>query len=168
MPLYRFEVLGPQHERKGFECGVPALDRYFREQVSQDVKRRATACYVGCDTATGEVAGYYTLAAADIPLTELPEALSKRLPRYPTVPVARMGRLAVAQAHRGRQLGAALLWDAALRASRSELAVVALAVDAKDETAAAFYLHHGFIRLDSAPRQLLLPLANVQRPAAGP
>lgn len=30
--------------------------------------------------------GYYTLAATSIALAELPEALTKRLPRYPVVP----------------------------------------------------------------------------------
>ncbi len=168
MPLYKIEVLGPQHDRKIFNSEVAPLDRYFREQVSQDVRRRATACYVARETATGQVGGYYTIAAADIPLSDIPEAMVKRLPRYPLVPIARMGRLAVDKAHRGKQLGSALLWDAALRAQRSELAVVALAVDAKDNTAEAFYLHHGFTRFGSQPRQLLIFLANVALPPARP
>src|SRR6185436_20911918 len=117
---------------------------YFREQVTQDVRRRATACYVALDVATAKVAGYYTLAAASVALTDLPEPLTKRLPRYPAVPVARLGRLAVDQAYRGRQIGAGLLWDAAQRAARSEIAVFALVVDAKDESAVRFYRHHGF------------------------
>ncbi len=76
------------------------------------------------------------------------------------------GRLAVEQAHRGKQLGAALLWDAAARAQRSELAVVALAVDARDDKAATFYRHHGFVRSGSAAHQLLLFLANVTLPTS--
>jgi len=36
-------------------------------------------------------------------------------------------------------------------------------VDAKDEAAAAFYRHHGFIALPDAPLTLFLPLATVQR-----
>lgn len=154
------EVLGPHHDRKTFSCGVPALDRYFREQVTQDVRRRATACYVAVETATGKIAGYYTLAASGVPLAEMPEALAKRLPRYPSVPVARLGRLAVGSVYRGRQLGAMLLWDAAMRATRSELVVFALAVDAKDDQAEAFYRHHGFVAFGSLPRQLIYPLAN--------
>lgn len=154
------EVLGPHHDRKTFSCGVPALDRYFREQVTQDVRRRATACYVAVETATGKIAGYYTLAASGVPLAEMPEALAKRLPRYPSVPVARLGRLAVDAVYRGRQLGAMLLWDAAMRATRSEVVVFALAVDAKDDHAEAFYRHHGFVAFGSLPRQLIYPLAN--------
>ena len=155
---FRIEVLAPGHDRAGFSSGVEALDRYFREQATQDVKRRATACYVAVETATARIAGYYTLAAAGVALADLPETLIKRLPRYPSVPVARLGRLAVDRDFRGRKLGAALLWDATIRASRSEVAVFALVVDAKDDQAEAFYRHHGFLPFGSLARQLVLPL----------
>lgn len=158
---FPIETLGAHHDRKAFSCGVDALDRYFREQVTQDVRRRATACYVTIEAATGRVAGYYTLAAGGVPLSEMPEALAKRLPRYPSVPVARLGRLAVDTAYRGRQLGAMLLWDAALRSARSELGVFALVVDAKDDQAEAFYQHHGFALFGTVPRQLILSLTNL-------
>jgi ribosomal protein S18 acetylase RimI-like enzyme len=154
-------VLGSQHDRTGFSSGVEALDRYFRQQVTQDIRRRTTACYVAVETATKRVAGYYTLAAGSVPLAELPESLAKRLPRYPSVPVARLGRLAVGQTYQGKKLGSALLWDAATRALRSEVAVFALVVDAKDDQAEAFYRHLGFAAFGSLPRQLFLPLANL-------
>jgi predicted GNAT family N-acyltransferase len=120
-----------------------------------------TACYVAIEAATGTVAGYYTLAAAGIPLAEMPPEFAKRLPRYPSVPVARLGRLAVAQAYRGRKLGGALLWDAVQRSTRSEIAIFALVVDAKDAEAEGFYRHHGFVSFGSQPRHLVMPLANV-------
>jgi GNAT superfamily N-acetyltransferase len=155
------EALNPGRDRAGFSCGVEALDRYFRQQVMQDVRRRATACYIALDEAVGKIAGYSTLAAAGIPLTDLPAELVKRLPRYPSVPVARLGRLAVDQAYRGHRLGSALLWDAVQRAKRSEIAVFALVVDARDDQAEGFDLHHGFVPLGSQPRHLVLPLAKV-------
>jgi ribosomal protein S18 acetylase RimI-like enzyme len=154
-------ALGPDHDRAGFSSGVEALDRYFREQATQDVRRRATACYVAVDAATSRVAGYYTLAAAGVSLVDLPKTLAKRLPRYPSVPVARLGRLAVDQAYRGRKLGSALLWDAVQRSLRSEIAVFALVVDAKDDQAEAFYLHHGFVSFGSSSKQLVLPLTKL-------
>jgi len=157
---YLIETLTAAHRRGGFASGVAPLDRYFREQVGQDVRRRVSACYVAVEVATSRVAGYYTLAAGSIPLDEVPEPLARRLPRYRSVPVARLGRLAVHLDDRGQRLGAALLWDAVTRASRSELAVVALVVDAKDDGAAAFYRHHGFIAFGSSPHQLVLPLTN--------
>jgi ribosomal protein S18 acetylase RimI-like enzyme len=160
-PSFVIEVLASGHDRASFSCGVEALDRYFRRQVMQDVRRRATACYVALEAPGGKIAGYYTLAAAGIPLAEMPAELTKRLPRYPSVPVARLGRLAVDQAYRGRKLGSALLWDAVQRSLRSEIAVFALVVDAKDDQAVAFYRHHGFVTFSSQPRQLVLPIRNI-------
>jgi GNAT superfamily N-acetyltransferase len=152
-------------DRSGFECGVKPLDQYFRARVSQDIQRRVTACFVATDVTTeskGQIAGYYTLASASVSLADLPEALAKKLPRYPSVPAVRMGRLAVDQAFRGEGLGAALLADALRRAIRAEIAAYAFIVDAKDETAARFYVHHGFIALPEQPLCLFMALATVK------
>ena len=156
---FHIEPLDPSHDRASFSSGVEALDRYLQKQATQDIRRRVTACYVAIDLTAIKIAGYYTLAAGGVPLTDLPEPLAKRLPRYPSVPVVRMGRLAVDQANRGRKLGGALLWDAGTRALRSEIAAFAMVVDAKDEQAEAFYRHHGFVAFGSQARQLVLPLA---------
>jgi GNAT superfamily N-acetyltransferase len=161
MEGFRIEPLGPDHDRSEFACGTEALDRYFREQVTQDMRRRVTARYVAVEASGAKIAGYYTLAAAGVPLLDIPKSLAKRLPRYPSVPVARIGRLAVDQAYRGRKLGSALLWDAIARFLRSEIAVFALIVDAKDDQAEAFYRHHGFVPFGSQSRQLVLPLAKL-------
>jgi ribosomal protein S18 acetylase RimI-like enzyme len=158
---FRVEPLGEAHDRSAFSCGIEALDRYFREQVTQDVRRRVTTCYVALEASGSRIAGYYTLSAAGVLLSELPRPLVKRLPRYPSVPVARMARLAVDQAYRGRNLGAALLWDAIARLMRSEIAVSALIADAKDDPAEAFYHHHGFVPFGIQPRQLILPLTKL-------
>lgn len=155
---FHLEVLGEQHDRKGFSCGFDALDRYFLDRVTQDVRRRATACYVALETRTGRVAGYYTLAAGGIPLADMPDTLIKRLPRYPSVPVARLGRLAVDVHFQKQRLGGALVWDAIMRALRSEVAIYALAVEAKDGQAEAFYRHHGFVAFGTVSRHLILPL----------
>lgn len=157
---FRVEVLAAAHARDSFDCGVEALNRYLAQQATQDVRRRASACYVAMQTSSGRVAGYYTLAAGGVPLTDLPEGMAKRLPRYPSVPVARVGRLAVDRAFHGQKLGGALLADAAVRAFRSEVAVFALVVDAKDEAAEAFYRHHGFEGFGTQSRQLIVPLKN--------
>ncbi|WP_341686711.1 GNAT family N-acetyltransferase [Limnohabitans sp.] len=160
---FQFSVdsLDLSSDRSGFECGVAPLDRYFRTQVSQDIKRRVTACFVATD-ALGQIAGYYTLASASVLLADLPETLAKKLPRYPSVPAVRMGRLAVDQSFKGEGLGAALLADALRRAVTAEIAAYAFVVDAKDEAAASFYAHHGFIALPDQPLFLFIPLATVK------
>ena len=156
------QALASHHDRTGFTSGSAPLDRYFQQQVTQDIRRRVTACYVALDAGTAKIAGFYTLAASGVPLPDLPDELARRLPRYPLIPIARLGRLAVDQAYRGRGLGAALLWNAATRAARSDVAVFALVVDAKDAQAESFYRHHGFLSFGSLPGQLILPLARLK------
>lgn len=157
---FRLAPFDTAYARAAFNCGSESLDRYLREQANQDVRRRVAACFVAL--ADGQhIAGYYTLASASLLLADLPASASKKLPRYPTVPAVRMGRLAVDQAFKGLGLGGALLADALDRAVRSEIAAYSLMVDAKDEAAAAFYRHHGFIALPDSPLTLFLPLATV-------
>ncbi len=150
------------HERTTFNSSSEPLNRYLREQVSQDIRRRVAACFVAL-TDEQRIAGYYTLASASLLLADLPVSITKKLPRYPTVPAVRMGRLAVDIAFKGQGLGSALLADALNRAIRSEIAAYALIVDAKDESSAAFYKYHGFIALPKSPLTLFLPLATVQK-----
>ncbi len=149
-------------DRAGFRCGSEPLDRYFHDHVTQDIKRRLTACFVATSNA-GQIAGYYTLASASVLLSDLPAALARKLPRYPSVPAVRTGRLAVAESFSGQGLGGALLADALRRASQAEIAAFALIVDAKGAQAAAFYAHHGFLALPERSMTLFLPLATVGR-----
>jgi len=159
---FQLAQLDAAHDRSVFCSNSEPLNRYLREQVTQDIRRRVAACFVAL--ADGQrIAGYYTLASASLLLAELPPSTGKKLPRYPTVPAVRMGRLAVDETFKGQGLGGALLADALDRAARSEIAAFALMVDAKDEVAAAFYRHHGFIALPDATLTLFLPLATVQR-----
>jgi len=158
---FQLAPLDAEHERAAFHSDSEPLNRYLHQQVTQDIRRRVATCFVALGDAQ-RIAGYYTLASASLLLTDLPPNLGKKLPRYPSVPAVRMGRLAVDQAFKGQGLGGALLADALDRAARAEIAAYALVVDAKDEQAAAFYRHHGFITLPDSPLTLFLPLATVQ------
>lgn len=98
----RFQLEQLFRSRSVHLFGVEPLDRYLRRQASQDVKRKLSAGYVATERTTGRLAGYYTLSAASIALADVPLALQRKLPRYPTVPAARIGRLAVDQAFQGQ------------------------------------------------------------------
>ena len=161
-PAFTVEPLGSHHDRMVFSCGVAALDRYFRELVTQDIRRRISNCFVALDPA-GAVAGYYTFAATSIPLTQLPPDEAKRLPRYPLLLAGLVGRLAVDQSVRGRGLGAALVVDAIARAARADPAIFSLVVNTKDDTAARFYAHLGFRRFASQPMTFYLPIGDASR-----
>jgi len=155
------EALVPDHDRSSFTCGVEPLDRYLQQQVTQDMRRRVAKCFVLTEQATGIVAGYYTLSGTSVFLADLPQAFAKRLPRYPSVPAALLGRLAIATAYRGRHLGAALLADAAERASRADLAVFAIVTDPKDDQARRFYMKHGFVEFTSVQPRLFVPIDSI-------
>lgn len=142
---FRFEPLG-ERDRKGFACGVEELDRYYREQLGQDVRRRIASAFVLVEIASGRVAAYYTLSACHVLFADLPETRRRKLPRYPTVPAVRLGRLAVDINYQQRGLGSVLLANAVSRAVASEIAAHLMVVDALDERAVGFYRRHGFER----------------------
>jgi ribosomal protein S18 acetylase RimI-like enzyme len=161
---FRIETLRAGHNRKDFSCGEAALDRYVRELATQDVRRRVSNCFVACDE-QGVIAAYYTFAASSLPLTDLSPDEAKGLPRYGVVPAGLIGRLAVDQRFRGRRLGSALVIDAAQRAAGADPAIFALVVDAKDETAVAFYEHLGFRRFVSRPMSLYISIMTALKAA---
>lgn len=159
---FTIDRLGEHQGRAAFDSGMPALDSYLCAQASQDVGRRVASCYVMLD-GTGLVVGFDTLAAASVVPGGLPDDIVRRLPRYPSLPAYRIGRLAVDRGARGQKLGAALLADALRRALRAEAAAVAMLVDARDDQAAAFYRHHGFLGLSSRPVALFLSMATAAK-----
>ena len=148
-------------DAKTFNCGQSALDEYIRRYALQDVRRDLARVFVASpkdDLAC--LAGFFTLSAGSVNCSDLPEKLARKLPCYP-VPVALIGRLAVDKDFQGKGLGSILLADACqkIRQARETLAVVGIVVDAKDDSAAAFYQHFGFIELPGKPGRLLLPAA---------
>ncbi len=164
-----FELLTRQHNRRGFSCNEDSLTTYIRQHALRDADRRISACYVLRDrsSATADIIGYYTLSAQSLQLASLSPDEVRRLPRYPFVPVALLGRMAVDARWQGKGYGADLLADAVQRSRNSEIAVYALVVDAINDTAAAFYEHFGFHRIHQwspAPedsRRLYLPLRSI-------
>jgi hypothetical protein len=125
---FTIEPLG-QHDLAGFSCGNTSLDHYFERQVSQDIRRRITACYVAVCNASHQIAGFYTLTAAQISVTQLPDRFKKNLPRYPSVPAVRIGRLAIDMKFQGQGLGSTLLINAIYRSMRADIAAYAIIVE---------------------------------------
>ena len=156
---FRIEPLSGTHDRSRFVSGSGPLDRYLREQASQDIKRRIATCFVAVDFENQDIVGFYTLTATSVALDALAPEIAEKLPRYPVVPAALLGRLVVSVAAQGRGLGAALLADALLRTARVEMGVFAMVVDAKDDAAQRFYEKHGFTLLVGEQRRLVLPIA---------
>ena len=159
---FRIEALADQHDREAFTCGVPALDRYLATQAGQDAQRGFAAVFVASEIKTSKIGGFYTLSMAAVAVDLLPEAQRRKMPRYPSVPAVRLGRLAVASEKRGLGLGKFLMVDAMARALTSEIAWAALVVDAKDQAAKRFYEQYGFLGLVDDPMHLFLPRKTVE------
>lgn len=158
------EALSQNHDRKRFNCGVDALDRYLRQTASQDVKRKTAAVFVMVpEDQPKRIAGFYTLCATSVELSGIPEEITKRLPRYPQVPGTLIGRLARDENFRG--IGSLLLADALSRCVRAadEIAATLIVVDAKDDAAAAFYQKFGFALLPKLKSRLFLPMATASK-----
>jgi GNAT superfamily N-acetyltransferase len=152
------EPLGKQHDRAAFSSGQPDIDDWFRRRASQDEKRNIARVVVAIDDELG-VIGFYSLSSYTLVLDDLPGDLARRLPRYDAIPAARIGRLARDERVRGQGVGELLLADAVRRilgAARA-IAVYAVVVDAKDDTAAGFYRRFGFQPFPLRPRRLFMP-----------
>ena len=154
------EPMGRQHNRTAFHCGAEPLDLYLKQQARQDADKRVAAPFVAVNPPNTRVLGYYTLSASVLTLADLPDELARKLPRYPQLPVTLLGRLAVDESTKGQGLGEHLLMDALHRslAHADQIAAMAVVVDAKDESAASFYRHFGFLTLQPQPSRLFVPM----------
>lgn len=148
------------HDRNGFDCGVPELNDYLRRLADQHRRKGVSTPFVLVDTdAPRTILGYYCLSAAQVDARELSEPDRKKLLRYP-VPCFRMGRLAVSKTRQGQGIGKLLVACAVERClnARRDVAAYALIVDAKDANARRLYEHYGFVAFASAPLRLYLGL----------
>jgi predicted GNAT family N-acyltransferase len=157
------EPLDKHHDRSAFSCGTEALGRYLKQQARQDVDKRVAAAFVLVQPPAPQVLGYYMLSASTVTADELPPELARKIPRYPQLPVVLLGRLAVDTTRKGCNQGEFLLMDA-LRRSLDAAAMVgamAVLVEAKNESAEAFYRHFGFTPLQGQPARLFLSMKTV-------
>ena len=111
------------------------------------------------------IAGFYTLSQYALDLDVVPEEIARKLPKYSHVPATLLGRLAVSMSFRGQRLGEILLMDALKRSHQGsrQLASFAVIVDAKDDSAVAFYKKYGFLELPKVANRLFLPMATIEK-----
>ncbi len=156
----RIEKLQRTHAVEAFTCGRRELDRFLIRHALQAQQMNSSQTYLGLSGQT--VIGYYTIVAGEVRPAEAPERVVKGMPRYP-IPLLILARLAVHSDWQGRGIGAGLLLDAFGRTLQvaDMVGIRALAVHAKDDTAAAFYLHFGFIASPTDSRHLFMPIKDI-------
>jgi ribosomal protein S18 acetylase RimI-like enzyme len=159
----RIEILdAKRHVRDTFSCGIASLDEYFRSRARQDTDKYAAAVFVMAECAT--VTGYYTLTAYAINAGDLPDAIVRKLPRYPNLPATLIGRLAVDRQYQRKGIGEELLVDALKRSleNTSRIGSVAVVVEAGNEHAKKFYQAYGFIQFPGSPNKLSVPMRTIR------
>jgi predicted N-acetyltransferase YhbS len=162
-PLRPVEALREEHRLDEFGSGVDALDRWLRQSARTAAAAGTAATYVLCRG--DRVVGYYALAMSSVAHVGAPARLRRGMPD--PVPVVLLARLALDQAEHGTGLGGDLLIDALRRCVRGarEFGARAVAVDAIDEDAAAFYRHFGFFELEG--QRLWRRISDIERSLAG-
>lgn len=160
---WREVALTRHHDRMAFDCGVEALNAYLERYARQNHDSGGAKTFVAVRPgAPATILGYYTICPGALAFAKAPASLTRKMGRY-DLPVFRLGRLAVSLAWQGRGLGADLLLAAGARALTvaAEVGGVALAIDAKDDRAAAWYERFGALRLLDDPLKLVLPLETI-------
>lgn len=162
MPYSRPQPLERGHERRGFDCGEPELDRWLAEQALEAQGSGAARVFVSL--AEGRVVGYYALAAAEVRPADATARALKGQPRRRAVPAALLARLAVDRDHQGRGLGRSLLQDAMLRSAEAaeQLGLRVLLVHAKHERARRWYERFGFEASPTDPLHLMLLMKDLR------
>jgi GNAT superfamily N-acetyltransferase len=152
-----------KHNRKLFFCGNDSLNNYIRKQASQDLKKKVATVFVLIDSPKVDIIAYYTLSAYTIDITNLDPAFAKGIPRYPLLPATLLGRLAVDSTYQGKGIGELVLIDALKRVLNvtSQVASLAVIVDAIDENALSFYQKYGFRQFQQYPLKLYLPINSI-------
>ncbi|WP_309741114.1 GNAT family N-acetyltransferase [Chamaesiphon sp. OTE_20_metabat_361] len=152
-------------QRTTFKCGVDSLDDYIKTRASQELKKRVSTPYVLTDLPERQVLGYYCLSSYSIASIELDESTAKKLPRYPLLPAILLGRLAVDSRYQGKGYGGFLLLDAMKRCLElsTQLAAVAMVVEAIGQGAVSFYKDYGFIEFPDDPMKLYISIVECEK-----
>jgi len=157
-----------EDDHSAFECSKPELDEWLRKYAFADQQSNSSVTWVLTRDEKG-VIGYYTLAPQSIdPRHGDPGRLGKGLPTERPIPVYLLARLALDASEHGQSLGADLLRDALARcaAGAESFGGRAVLVHAKDDEAARFYEHHGFVAMEENPRSLHLLMKDIKQSLA--
>lgn len=164
---FRLERLARTHPRADFHSGQSAVDDWLCTKAlqSQDKRRSATKVLVGPD---GDIAGFYTLATAQVDFGDLPHELVRRLPRR-QLPVAVLAWLGVHLDCQSQGLGQRLLAQALAdcHAAGRVFPIIAVLLDCIDEQAKRFYSRWDFRELPGHPYRLYLSWGQLEALMSG-
>ena len=158
---WTFKEIDKTIKTDSFDCGVPALNEYLQKYARQNHDKGLGKTHVAVKDGNRAV-GYYTISSAQVNSPDLPEETRMRLPKYP-VPAIRIGRLAIDKMMKGKGLGRELLMHSltTILDISKKVGVFLVLVDAKDESAIAFYKKYGFVPFPETPNTLFLQVSSL-------
>jgi len=170
LTLQPTELLDPhKHDRNSFKCGVKELDHFLWERARKESDLNLSKTFVLTTAEHPEaILGYYTLSPKHITTSDLPNELTKRLPRYNEIGVTLLGRFAIAEQfqRRGLGLGGHLLTDAKHRVWNLSTNSFGLLVDVligEKGDPTDFYLGYDFQPFPDNRTKLFLPMKTIER-----
>ena len=145
--LVSIKDISSRNSLKEFDCGVDVLNEFLSRYARKNDSIGIGRTFVALDD-SGVIAGYFTLATAQVKYTEIPEHQRLKLPKYP-IPALRIATLASERKFQGKGVGRWLLKQAFIKAVQVAdiTGLYLIIVDAK-ETSKGFYEHYGFSRLE--------------------
>jgi GNAT superfamily N-acetyltransferase len=152
------------HDRSGFDCGVPELNAFLKSTARQHADKGISRTFVLSEPDKPVlILGYFTLTLCEVRTEHLPERYAKKYPSH-ALPAVRLARLAVDRKAQGQGYGGLLLADAIRRTIvvAEHAGTVGLFADPKSELAPRFYKKFGFVALRGHGPQLFLPLATLR------
>jgi GNAT superfamily N-acetyltransferase len=134
--------------RKQFDCGHAVINRFVRDSLLAQVKKKLSVAYVLTDSSEkGRLVGFFTIANHAIDASALSSLQLGSLPRK--IPCVRLGMLGIDKHYKKQKLGSLLMKQALVitKASSMQIGCFGLYLDA-DPSAVGFYQKLGFALLE--------------------
>ncbi len=164
---YVIEPFDPaRHDRAGFNCGVAAVDNFFKRTANKLAEAGNVRLFVMV-SADQALIGFYAINAHAVRYQDLPRTFARNRPGHGSIPAAFIAMIGRDQRYSGAGFGADLLVDALRRIVQAadSLGIAVALLDVLDcgdphRTARrqALYESYGFQPLPSNPTRLFLPL----------
>jgi ribosomal protein S18 acetylase RimI-like enzyme len=155
------------HDRAAFSCGEARIDNFLKINAGSQQDQDVTKVYVISEPPATEVLGFYALNAHKIDAGVIPEALRKKLPRYPDFGSVYISMIGTHQKYQGRGIGQFLLIDALRRciSIATNIGVTVVMLDALNDRAANLYRRVGFIDIPSEPhnRRMMMAMQKIRQ-----
>ncbi len=159
---FKYERLERMHRRKDFCSGQFDVDDWLRTKALQHQEKHLSVTKVLVDSKQNLI-GYFTLASGQVDFSELPLAVSKKLPKR-LLPVAILAWLGVHKEYQGAGIGKQLLAQALNDCflAGQTFPFIAVLLDCIDINSKNFYQQFDFQELSGHPYRLFLSIAQLK------